>query len=225
MNYNGTLSMVLDPHREHSFISTDEDSLFYKVPTKIMSYIDGFRTLVNFVAIDYDEDNDQVEFCVTEDPFARKRFTVKVPLDKIFKILEEEGLPKENIDDQLYAIRNRSELITRALSRYAKKYLQIIEYDPSMQEENSPTDKSGKRRSSNIQSSKRKSNTQPKETLFTLVNNDGNQIRRPKMTLSPLDSANLLERQNTNPARKRLPNTNGDKSSHNPMVPPDLVQY
>jgi len=94
-----------------------------------------------------------------------------------------------------------------------------------MQEEDSPADKS-KRRSSSLQTSKRKSSISPKESLFTLVNNDGNQIRRPKMTLSPLDSTNLLERQNTNPARKRLPNASGDKSgSHNTMFPPDLVQY
>ena len=88
-----------------------------------MSYIDGFPTYINQVTIDYDEDNDRVKFCATEDPFAQKRYTVEVPLDKVFKLLETEGLTKDNFDDELFAIRNRYELIIRALSSYIKKFL------------------------------------------------------------------------------------------------------
>ena len=88
-----------------------------------MSYIDGFPTYINQVTIDYDEDNDRVKFCATEDPFAQKRYTVEVPLDKVFKLLETEGLTKDNFDDELFAIRNRYELITRALSSYIKRFL------------------------------------------------------------------------------------------------------
>ena len=114
--------MAQDPNHENAFVSTDNESLFYRVPSKIMSCIDGFPTYINQVTIDYDEDNDQVKFCATEDPFAQKRYTVNVPLDKVFKLLEEEGLTKDNFDDELFGIRNRYELITRAISRYVKKF-------------------------------------------------------------------------------------------------------
>ena len=59
------------------------------------------------MTIDYDEDNDRVKFCATEDPFAQKRYTVDVPLDKVFKLLEAEGLTKDNFDDELFAVRAR----------------------------------------------------------------------------------------------------------------------
>ena len=115
--------MAHDPNYENAFVSTDDESLFYKVPTKIMSYIEGFPTYINQVTIDYDEDTDRVSFCATEDPFVQKRYTVDVPLDKVFKQLEAEGLTKDNFDDELFGIRNRYELIIRAISSYIKRFL------------------------------------------------------------------------------------------------------
>ena len=137
-NFNGHLLMSQEPHPENAYVSSDTESLFYKVPNKLMTYIEGFPTLINQVHIDYNEENDEIEFCSTEDPFARKRFTIQVPTDKVFKLLEEEGLTKDNYDEELYGISNRHQLLTRAISKYAKKFLQITEYDPSMQEVSSP---------------------------------------------------------------------------------------
>ena len=41
--------------------------MFYKIPSKIMSYVEGFHAQINQVLVDYDEENDMVKFCATED--------------------------------------------------------------------------------------------------------------------------------------------------------------
>ena len=100
-----------------------------------------------------------------------------------------------------------------------------------MQEGASPTEKLTETQKYQRRLSKRASREQNKgEMLFTLVNNDGNTIRRPKITLALLDPVQLLERQNTNPFRKRQSfvkesSLTLDKHHHHKLVPPDLVQF
>ena len=204
-NFGGHLSAAWDPTWENAYVSTDEESMFFKIPTKLMSYIEGFSTQINQVLVDYDEENDMVKFCATEDPGpqTKKRYTAEVPLDKVFKLLEGEGISKDNVDDELFAIKNRDKLIIRALSAYIKKYLQITEYDPSMQEPLSPAKETAASRAAR-RLSKQRARKDGGDKVYTLVNNDGNQIRRPKIIVSLLDKAQLLERSQTmNPLRKR----------------------
>ena len=194
-NFGGYLSASHDPNWQNCYVSTDEESMFFKIPSMLMSYVEGFHTQINQVLVDYDEENDMVKFCATEDQAAqaKKRFAVDVPLDKVFKLLEGEGISKDNVDDELFSIKNRNKLIVRALSAYIKKHLQVTEYDPSLQEPLTPANETAAGRAAR-RLSKQRTKKDVGEKVYTLVNNDGNQIRRPKIIISLLDHAQLLER-------------------------------
>lgn len=63
----------------------------------------------------------------------------------------------------------------------------------------------------------------PEEVLFCLVNNDGNQIRRPRMTLNLLSEAEITELKNGTSIRRRTANlTNKNAETRN--QPADLHQ-
>lgn len=81
------------------FISEDEDSLFYRVPRWILSFIDGCPSKVCQIEISYDDDSERLVFCATEVAEDRQRFTISVPQEKIFRLIEAEGINKNNFED------------------------------------------------------------------------------------------------------------------------------
>ena len=60
------------------YVSTDPESLFYKVPKRILSFIDGCPSKVTHIEIDYDEDSERLIFCASELESERDRFTIAV---------------------------------------------------------------------------------------------------------------------------------------------------
>lgn len=48
------------------YVSTEEDSLFYKVPKYILSFIDGCPSRISPMTIEFDEENDRLKFCATQ---------------------------------------------------------------------------------------------------------------------------------------------------------------
>ena len=124
----------IDDQERGEFVSEDEDNLFHKVPRRILCYIDSCPSVISELYIDYDQDEDRVSLCVTSDPLTAKRFTVEVPMEKVVKLMAAEGIVKDRYDDQLFGIMNRHEVITRAISAYVKKNLQLTEYDGNMQD-------------------------------------------------------------------------------------------
>ena len=83
--------------------------------------------------ISYDEDSDRVLFCTTEKQEEKPRFTIGVGLDRILRIVELEGIKRN--DDALNSIRWRQDIMLRAISSYLKRNVQIMIYDPLLFEE------------------------------------------------------------------------------------------
>ena len=105
--FKGNLTVSRETDPEKMFVSDDEDSIFYHVPRRILSYIDGCPSKVTYINIDFDEDSERVMFCATENEDEKPHFTNSVVIDKLYKIIENEGLKKDDVEDQLISIRAR----------------------------------------------------------------------------------------------------------------------
>ena len=106
------------------FISRFEESLFYRVPKRILSFIDGCPSKVTNVEIQYINDTGRIVLCVTEREEDKPRFTITVNVDKILKLTELEGIKKTEDfghGDFLFAIRSRQQILIRAISIYLKR--------------------------------------------------------------------------------------------------------
>lgn len=120
--FKGLLAAEQEEHEDNMFISNCDEDLFYRVPKRILSFIDGCPSKVTKVEISYNEDFERLVLVASQVESEKDRFTISVPIDKIFKLLENEGLKaNDEITDQLFAIRNRAPLIIRAISAYMKK--------------------------------------------------------------------------------------------------------
>ena len=76
----------------------------------------------------FEEESDSIEFRVCDS--SRLISHTLVPITRIFKSLKSIGLSSERFDVDLYSIRQRHMIIPKIISTYAKKFLQISEYDP-----------------------------------------------------------------------------------------------
>ena len=63
--FKGQLVVTMDEEAGKTFISDDEESLFYRVPRRILSIIDGCPSKVTHIEIDYDEDSERLIFCAS----------------------------------------------------------------------------------------------------------------------------------------------------------------
>ena len=115
------------------YVSENEASLFFKVPKHILSFIDGCPSRVTKVEISYDEETERAIFCTTDKKSEKPRFTIAVSIEKILKLVEIEGIRRN--EEALFAILGRQAIILRALSFYIKKNVQIMIYDPLLFEE------------------------------------------------------------------------------------------
>ena len=87
------------------FISTDEDSIFYHVPKRILSFIDGCPSKVTHIEITAQEEDERLFFCASEVPEEKNRYTISVHMDKILKLIEAEGVKRD--EDSIHSIRSR----------------------------------------------------------------------------------------------------------------------
>ena len=67
-----------------------------------------------------------------------ERYTIHVQVEKILRLVELEGFQKYNLEDALFAVRNRQPIIIRAISAYLKRNVQIMDYDPFEQNDTLP---------------------------------------------------------------------------------------
>jgi len=131
--FKGHLYLEKETDASKIFISDDKDSLLYRVPRRIISFIDGCPSKITCIDINYDEDSERLIFCASEIiDEDKQRFTISVQIEKIFKHIEAEGINKNNLVESVFAIRGRQPLITRAISMYLTKNVQIREYDSMM---------------------------------------------------------------------------------------------
>lgn len=89
------------------FISNDPDDLFYQVPRRILSFIDGCPSKLMLIMIDFDIENDRLIVCANEEEDKRDRFTVSFPFEKLYKIFSGEGINVDEITENLFAIHDR----------------------------------------------------------------------------------------------------------------------
>ena len=84
--FKGRLSVFQEKNKAKMFISNDENSLFYRVPCDMLSFLDGCPSKVTQIKIDYNEDTERVTLCASycEDKDERARFTVGVGIERLF---------------------------------------------------------------------------------------------------------------------------------------------
>ena len=121
-----------DDQERRTLVSEDEENLFYKVPRRILTYIDSCPSIISELLIDYDTDEERISLSVSSNPLAAKRFTVEVPFERIVKFMEGDGISKDKYSAELYGILDRHKLIIRAISGYVKRNLQLAEYDVAL---------------------------------------------------------------------------------------------
>jgi len=97
--FKGMLCIDRETDVSKMFISDDEESLFYRVPRRILSFIDGCPSKVTHVETSYDEDSERLIFCASSVEEEKQRFTISVQIEKILKLIEAEGINKNNLED------------------------------------------------------------------------------------------------------------------------------
>ena len=201
VRFKGHLEISTNEDDERrQLVSEDEENLFYKVPRRVLTYLDSCPSLITELMIDFDQEDDRVSLCCTSNALAAKRFTVEIPFEKFVKYMEPEGISREKYVEELYGEVNRHIIITKAIRNYAKKCLQLNEYDANLVEK--PTGSMMKRSSSKVSSTLARFGTfsQRHDTIsgaiqFTLSNNEGNTVRRPHIHLEMIGKHQINEKQ------------------------------
>ena len=165
------------------FVSNNPEDLFYRVPRRVLVFIDSCPSKVTHVQISYDEDSERLIFCASEVQKEKDRFTISVQIDKIFKLIQNEGIPLEDIIESLFALTSREDIIIRAINTYVKKNVQIMPYDAENVQMGLGMVGSNKKQMLQHQNSSESQIKDDDKQLFCLINNDGIQIKRPKITL------------------------------------------
>lgn len=119
--FKGHLCIGKEIDASKIFISEDKDSLLYRVPRRMITFIDGCPSKIASIEINYDEDSERLIFCASEIDEEKQRFTISVQIAKIFKHIEAEGINKNNLVESVFAIRHKQPLLARAISMYLTK--------------------------------------------------------------------------------------------------------
>ena len=131
--FKGILHVEEEKDTSEMYVSIYDDNLYYKVPRRILSFIDGCPSKVTHVEISYNLETERLFICASSKEEDKPRFTISINNDKILKLVELEGIKKN--EDRITGIKSRQEILIRAISAYLKRNVQITEYDPLMFEE------------------------------------------------------------------------------------------
>lgn len=113
------MAVTVAEDEEGAWMQTYEESLFYRVPRRIVSYVEGGRpSRLQMFNLDFVEEEDSVVFKVVDLVPSKESDSVKikVPLPKIFKLIENMGLSVDIFDEDLYAVKYRYNIITKVIS-------------------------------------------------------------------------------------------------------------
>ena len=97
--FKGHLIAYKESDKDLRYITEDEESLFYRVPKQILSYIDGCPSKITYVELSYNDEIERLVICATDIASDKERFTVSIQIDRIFRYIEAEGFPKETLVD------------------------------------------------------------------------------------------------------------------------------
>lgn len=105
--FQGVVVAEVADDESDMYISNNPDELFYHVPRRMLSFVDGCPSMLTVIALGYDEENDRLVICANEDEEHKARFTISFPLDKLFKNITLEGISAKDIEDTLFATNDR----------------------------------------------------------------------------------------------------------------------
>lgn len=105
---------------QHTWIDAFEEGLFYRVPTRVVSYVEGAG--VCMVEVEFNENADNCVFKINS-AADEETFEVKVPLPNLFKQIHKLGMSAELFDEELYAIKYRHRVILKVISTYIRRNL------------------------------------------------------------------------------------------------------
>jgi hypothetical protein len=110
-----------------------EESLFYKVPKRFVCQTEGCSSILTVFEVGEDSKEDglniQAQVKKNASQEERERHCVFVSFEKIFKFLEKEGIPVDLAEETLLSIRNRMDLVVRAVRNYISRNLIISNLD------------------------------------------------------------------------------------------------
>lgn len=148
-----------------------------------------------------------------------------------------EKIQKQDTIQFLYSIQNRQSFLSRILNAYSKVNLELTSYDPAVQGSTSaaPTFADGERskkgnlskkssmmRQSSIFGMDSQTTNQVSSAKYTakmLINNEGNNVRRTRLSMPLMDNQKILQRQNTQLGRRKKIFVNQQSGS----APADLL--
>ena len=107
---------------EDSWIETFEEGLFYNVPNRMISYIEGATPRLQMLELSFNMDLDAMIIRAGE---LEQNLQISVDLPVVFQAINVFGLNSTYFDDDLYAIKYKYNVITKTLSRWIKSHLQV----------------------------------------------------------------------------------------------------
>ena len=126
--FRGSLTAEVVEDENEMFMSNNPDDLFYRVPRRVLSFIDGCPSMLAQISLDCDEENDRLIICANEAEDHRARFTISFTLEKLYKLIQLEGIGGKEIEDTLFATNDKQAIIIRAISAYLRKNVRIQYY-------------------------------------------------------------------------------------------------
>ena len=126
-NFGQLLRLEMIEKDAENFISTREDNLLSRVNCHLLCYVEGTKCRLNSVYIRYIEQWEVLEIKL-HDMFEEEQtnqYTIMVPVMKLFKQMEHEGISWTTFEEELYQYRHRSFIISKILPQYIKQYLEV----------------------------------------------------------------------------------------------------
>jgi len=112
---------------EEQFISDDPSNLFFKVPNRVVTHIEGCPSYLAVFSLQDQDKTDSLLIRTKPPPGTTSlpHFQIEVTNEKIMRYVEREGFPADLYEEQLYSIRSRQTIITRAICNYISRNIII----------------------------------------------------------------------------------------------------
>jgi hypothetical protein len=107
---------------QDSWIETFEEGLFYNVPSRMVSYIEGATPRLQMLELSFNIDLDAMTIRAGD---YEQNLCISIDLPVIFQAINAFGLSTDSFDEDLYAIKYKYNVITKLLSRWIKSHLRV----------------------------------------------------------------------------------------------------
>lgn len=97
------------------------------MPSRIVTQIEGFPSILTVFTIEEDSKEDALVIKAKPPPGTNDlvSYSITVTTEKIMRYLEREGIAVDAYEEQLFAMHNRHELVTRAIRNYISRNIII----------------------------------------------------------------------------------------------------